>query len=48
VTPHIFAAKNRAGCIPGVHKITSLQPAICAGIASIRIVEKSGAVPPGM
>ena len=26
----------------------SLHPAICAGVASIRTVEKRGAVPPGM
>ena len=26
----------------------SLQPAICAGVASISTVEKRGAVPPGM
>ena len=32
----------------GVHKIISLQPAILAGTASIKTVEKRGAVPPGM
>ena len=53
VTPHNCAAYKIARSIlpsllGGVHKTTSLQPAICAGIASISAVEKSGAVPPGM
>jgi hypothetical protein len=32
----------------GVHNTISLHPAICAGIASIKTVENSGAVPPGI
>ena len=33
--------------MPGVHKTISEQPAILAGMASIKIVENKGAVPPG-
>jgi hypothetical protein len=33
--------------LAGVHKITSSQPAIRAGIPSISTVENKGAVPPG-
>ena len=32
----------------GEHKITLEHPAIAAGIPSIKTVEKSGAVPPGI
>ncbi len=32
----------------GVHNTISLQPAIFAGVASIKIVENNGAVPPGI
>ena len=37
-----------AGCCAGVHKTTSLHPAILAGIANINMVENRGAVPPGI
>ena len=52
-TPASFAAYNIAGCIlpsllGGVQRIISLQPAILAGMASIKTVENKGAVPPGI
>ena len=42
-----------AGCIlpslfGGEHNTISLQPAILAGTANIKIVENNGAVPPGI
>ena len=37
-----------AGCSAGVHKTTSRQPAILAGMANIKTVENRGAVPPGI
>ena len=51
-TPATRAAYRIAGWIfpsrlGGVHKMISLQPAICAGAASISTVENKGAVPPG-
>ena len=52
-TPAACAANRMAGCIfpsvlGGEQSMISLHPAICAGVASIRTVEKRGAVPPGM
>ncbi len=52
-TPATCAAYNIAGAIfpevlGGVHNIISLHPAIFAGIANIKTVEKRGAVPPGI
>ena len=53
LTPAVLAAARIAGLMlpsgdGGVQRIISLHPAILAGVASIRTVEKSGAVPPGM
>ena len=53
LTPAVSAANRIAGCtfpsLPGgVQSTISLQPAIRAGTANIRTVEKRGAVPPGM
>src|SRR5574344_1035416 len=53
LTPAILPAYRIAGLtLPslfgGVQSTISSQPAVLAGIASIRTVEKSGAVPPGM
>ena len=43
-----MAAGNSPFLFGGEHKITSLQPAIFAGIPSINMVENNGAVPPGI
>ena len=53
VTPTNDAVYKMAGFMfpflsGGVHKTTSLHPAIFAGIASINMVENNGAVPPGI
>ena len=53
VTPTNEAAYKIAGLISpcslgGVHKITSLQPAIFAGMPNINTVENKGADPPGI
>ena len=53
LTPATLAATNMAGfTFPlrsgGVHNTISLQPAILAGVASMRTVENNGAVPPGI
>ena len=53
VIPTTHAAYKIAGCtLPsaagGVHKIISLQPAITAGIPSIKTVLNNGADPPGI
>src|SRR5690554_7772708 len=53
VIPHKLAVYRMAGCIfpsllGGVQRTISLQPAIWAGTASIRMVENRGAVPPGI
>ena len=51
--PHAAAAYSTAGATQpclfgGVHRITSGQPAVSAGTASISTVENNGAVPPGI
>ena len=53
VTPQIFAAYKIAGLSEpsfdgGVQRMISVQPAITAGTANIKTVEKSGAEPPGI
>ena len=53
LTPAVSAANRMAGCTfpslsGGVQSTISLQPAIRAGTANIRTVEKRGAVPPGI
>src|SRR5690606_24090242 len=53
VIPHRLAVYRMAGYIfpslfGGVHRIISLQPAIWAGTANMRMVENRGAVPPGI
>ena len=46
--PQREAAYKIAGWLEGVHKTTSRQAAICAGIPNISTVENNGAVPPGI
>ena len=49
VTPHSSAAYKISSAIGGgEHKITLRQPAIFAGVASIKTVDNKGAEPPGI